>query len=255
MRYREAKGLIDQNTGREYARLEDPNQDRAEKIAFNPDGTQLVVNGELQSLHVWDLRAIRAELARRDLDWSLPPYAPAANKPEPALRVIVDLGCVLGGDALVRRGEWNKAIVAYSVTVERDPKDAMAHNNLAWLLATCPEAKFRDPARAVALAKKATELAPRHGNFWNTLGAAQYRARNWKDAIGALETPLKLQGDNGFDWFFLAMAHWQLADKDKARTWFDQAVQWMDKNQPNNEELRRFRAEATELLGINEKKR
>jgi hypothetical protein len=46
------------------------------------------------------------------------------------------------------------------------------------------------------------------------------------------------------------MAHWQLGDKEKARTRFDQAVQWMEKNQPNNEELRRFRAEAAELLNI-----
>jgi hypothetical protein len=52
-------------------------------------------------------------------------------------------------------------------------------------------------------------------------------------------------------WFFLAMAHWQLDEKDKARKWFDQAVEWMDKNQPKNEELRRFRAEAAELMKIN----
>src|SRR5262249_23231475 len=53
--------LLDPGTGREYARLEDPNQDRAFRMAFSPDGTQLVVSGETQSLHPWDLRAIRAE--------------------------------------------------------------------------------------------------------------------------------------------------------------------------------------------------
>ena len=36
--------------------------------------------------------------------------------------------------------------------------------------------------------------------------------------------------------------------------WYDRAVAWMDKNQPKNEELRRFRAEVAELLGVNEKK-
>jgi hypothetical protein len=30
-------------------------------------------------------------------------------------------------------------------------------------------------------------------------------------------------------------------------------VQWMDKNQPRNEELARFRAEAAELLGMKAK--
>ena len=58
------------------------------------------------------------------------------------------------------------------------------------------------------------------------------------------------KGGDSFDWFFLAMAHWQLGETDKARKWFDQAVGWMDKNQPRNAELRRFRAEAAELMKI-----
>jgi hypothetical protein len=58
------------------------------------------------------------------------------------------------------------------------------------------------------------------------------------------------KGGDSFDFFFLAMAHWQLNDKDKAREWYDQAVAWMDKNAPQNEELKRFRAEAAALLGL-----
>ena len=52
------------------------------------------------------------------------------------------------------------------------------------------------------------------------------------------------------EWFLLAMAHWKLGDKAEARAWYDKAVEWMEKNQPKNEELRRFRAEASELLGV-----
>jgi len=51
-------------------------------------------------------------------------------------------------------------------------------------------------------------------------------------------------GGDSTEWFFLAMAHWQMGNKEEARKRYDQAVQWMDKNQPTNEELRRFRAEA-----------
>ena len=70
-------------------------------------------------------------------------------------------------------------------------------------------------------------------------------AGDWKAAIAALEKSMELRkGGDSNDWFFLAMAHWQLGEKDKAREWYDRAVQWMDKNQPKNEELRRFRAEA-----------
>lgn len=50
------------------------------------------------------------------------------------------------------------------------------------------------------------------------------------------------------------MAHWQLGDKDQAQKSYDQAVQWMDKNNPNAQRLRRLRAEAEELLGTKEQK-
>ena len=49
--------------------------------------------------------------------------------------------------------------------------------------------------------------------------------------------------------FFLAMAHWKLGHADTARNCYDHAVQWMGRrNQPT--EVRRFHAEATELLGL-----
>jgi tetratricopeptide (TPR) repeat protein len=82
---------------------------------------------------------------------------------------------------------------------------------------------------------------------------AHYRAGDWKAAIGALEKSRDLRkGGDSFDWFFLAMAHLQLNEKEKAHKWYDQAGQWMEKNKPNDEELRRFRAEAAQLLGIPE---
>jgi uncharacterized protein HemY len=129
-------------------------------------------------------------------------------------------------------------------------------NNLAWFYATSPDAKLRDAEMAVRFAKQAVEIAPKEGTLWNTLGAAHYRAGNWKDAIAGLEKSMELRkGGDSFDWFFLAMAHWKLGEKDKARTRFDQAVEWMDKHQPRDEELRRFRAEAAELLGIKDGKK
>jgi hypothetical protein len=49
------------------------------------------------------------------------------------------------------------------------------------------------------------------------------------------------------------MAHWQLGDQAKARTWYDKAVRRM-KAQTADEELTRFRAEAAALLEVNGKK-
>ena len=58
----------------------------------------------------------------------------------------------------------------------------------------------------------------------------------------------------GINAFFLAMAHWQLGEKDNARDWYAKAVAWMEYIRPYDYlyygELEPFRAEAEELLGI-----
>ena len=96
---------------------------------------------------------------------------------------------------------------------------------------------------------------PESRNIWNTLGAAQYRNGDWKAAVEALMKSVQLcKGGSSFNFFFLAMAHWQLGEKDKAREWYDRAVQLMDKNQTKDDEVRRFWTEASELLELKEKK-
>jgi serine/threonine protein kinase len=140
----------------------------------------------------------------------------------------------------------------------RLPRDPEMQNALAWTLATCPDKRFRDPAMAVELAKKAVALAPQKGDFWNTLGAAHYRAESWKEAEDALRQSMKLRaGGDSFDWFVLAMTLWQRSDKDEARKWFDRAVHWMKKNseimklnKEQTEQLESFHAEAAVLLGV-----
>ncbi len=73
--------LVDPQTGKIIAQLEDPNQDRSD-VYFAPDGGRLVaVSLEGRCIHVWDLRRIRQGLAEIGLDWERPAYPPA---PPPA---------------------------------------------------------------------------------------------------------------------------------------------------------------------------
>jgi len=71
--------LIELDTGRTVATLEDPNQDRPYGGGcFSPDGAQLAVpTYDSYSVHVWDLRRIRAGLKAINLDWDAPDYPPA----------------------------------------------------------------------------------------------------------------------------------------------------------------------------------
>ena len=51
------------------------------------------------------------------------------------------------------------------------------------------------------------------------------------------------------------MTHMQLGDKDQARRSYEQALEWEEKHKANDEDLRRFRSEAAEILGVEERKR
>jgi tetratricopeptide (TPR) repeat protein len=129
-------------------------------------------------------------------------------------------------------------------------------NNLAWLLSTAEDARFRDPARAVELAAHAAQMDPGNAVFAGTLGTARYRAGDWKQAAIDLEKAISLRRPadprNANESFFLAMAHWRLGDKPGSQTWFDKGKAWMEQDKSRQDELRRFRAEAAELLSIND---
>jgi tetratricopeptide (TPR) repeat protein len=184
---------------------------------------------------------------KNHLDAAIVEYNEAARlKPDNA-----DLYCALV-PLLLRLGKRQEAQVALGKALKLlKPADVTPINDLAWLLATCSDQSFRDVPRALELARKVVAAKPSEGAFWNTLGVVQYRAGDWKAAIDALEKSMELRnGGDSSDWFFLAMARWQLGDQKEARRWYDRAVRWMEKIQNNDDELVRFHAEASELLGI-----
>jgi serine/threonine protein kinase/WD40 repeat protein/Flp pilus assembly protein TadD len=147
-------------------------------------------------------------------------------------------------------GQWDQAARDYAKAAELRPDWSECHNDAAWLLATHPDPRRRDAGRALALARRAVELEPEEGDYWNTLGVALYRIGDWRGSIAALENAIAFHGRTSYDEFFLAMSCWQLGQHPEARRAYDWAVEWTQKNKPHDTELRRFRGEAAELLGI-----
>jgi tetratricopeptide (TPR) repeat protein len=80
-----------------------------------------------------------AELFTRVID--------AGGAPDIAAMALTNRGLVEG-----RRGNWQRAIDDYRGALRLQPKQATAHNNLAWLLATCPVDALRSGQEAVDLA-------------------------------------------------------------------------------------------------------
>jgi tetratricopeptide (TPR) repeat protein len=87
------------------------------------------------------------------------------------------------GEARSSKGEYDKAIADYNVAIQLDPNHAMAHYNLAWLYATCPNEKYRDGKMAVENANKAYQST--EGKDWagiDTLAAACAENRDFEKA-------------------------------------------------------------------------
>jgi serine/threonine protein kinase/Flp pilus assembly protein TadD len=164
------------------------------------------------------------------------------------------------GSALLEVGRVQDAADSFRQAKDRFEKKAAENprvpsvlRELADFLTTCPAPQFRDPHRAVMLAKQALQSAPLGSESWKTLGLAAYQAGQWDDAIEAWGKWLAL-GNRRDPWagFRLAIAHGKLGHKQDARKWYDQAVGWMDPQRSRNEELRRLRAEAAALLGLHD---
>ena len=82
------------------------------------------------------------------------------------------------------------------------------------------------------------------------LGVAQFRVGDFQTSVTTLQRSMELRaGDDVKAWFLLAMAHWQLDEKPRARDWFQKAVKWCEKYKSAGDEIQRFWAEAAELLG------
>jgi serine/threonine protein kinase/tetratricopeptide (TPR) repeat protein len=151
--------------------------------------------------------------------------------------------------------KYQEAEQLYRDGLKTVPESWQLKNDLAWLRATCPDSRFAGAAEAVSLAGEAVQAAPKAAKCWNTLGVAHYRAGHWQEAIKALTKCMDLsKGGDASDWFFLAMAHERLGHKEEARQWFERAVRWLDKHHPGHELLRHFRAEAAELLAVENNK-
>jgi eukaryotic-like serine/threonine-protein kinase len=124
-------------------------------------------------------------------------------------------------------------------------------NTFAMFHVDCPVASVRDLAKAVAKAKQAVAEMPSESKFWNTLGMAQYRAKNWDEAAKALQKSMDLsQGGDPYDWLFLAMISQEQGDPDQALSLYRKSNEWMDSHVVMTDDLFRYRAEAANVLGL-----
>jgi tetratricopeptide (TPR) repeat protein len=194
------------------------------------------------------------------------------------------------GNANFTLGQLDKAVADYSKAIELDPKLTLAWNNrgIAYLnlgqpakaVADCSKAiqldpkfanawysrgyaylKLDQPAKALGDYSKVINLDPKFADAWCSRGQAYLKLGQPAKAVADCSTAIELRkGGDAFDWLYLAMAHRKLGNHDQARNAYDQAVQWLKKNQEalakdqtRAEELRRLRSEAETVLELKKK--
>ncbi len=267
--------LVEVESGRTLARLESPDLCEVQDAVFGTDGARLVVTTpDGPAVHVWDLRAIRRHLAGMGLDWDAPAYPdrdPAEPSSPPLTTGRIDLSSFADADDVVRlatragrsaeRRQFDAAIADYEEALRRGgaldapirPLLAVCCNNREWELVTA-NPKDRNPARAVALARRGVELGGGRDPYLNTLGVALYRAGLLDEAVATLEKSLAVGPGPAaaYDLFVLAMAHHRLGRPGGARVELDRAIAWNRNHRQERPEshaqLQAFQAEAEAIL-------
>ena len=99
------------------------------------------------------------------------------------------------GNLFYAEKNYAKTIEAYERSLTFLPDNPQALNNLAWLFATCDDEKFRNPKRALILAKKALQLkqAP---HILDTLAESFYVNNHIEEAIATEKRALELAKKN-----------------------------------------------------------
>jgi tetratricopeptide (TPR) repeat protein len=116
-----------------------------------------------------------------------------------ALKSVADYLTRHPGNKMVRKqqalllmmfGELPKARTLYEQLVREDASDALAFNNLAWLVVQ------ENPRRALGLAQNAVKANPALANYLDTLGTMQLNQSDFRGAVVSLQRAHELAPDN-----------------------------------------------------------
>jgi tetratricopeptide (TPR) repeat protein len=132
-----------------------------------------------------DARSSTAHANRGDAHTAMQDYDAAVADFTRAIQLTPKSDRAYLGRALAhkKKHEYEHARADYRKARELSPDDPAPAGRLAWLLATCPEARVRDGKAAVGYAKKACDLTRwRNLDYLDTLAAAYAEAGDFENA-------------------------------------------------------------------------
>ena len=99
-----------------------------------------------------------------------------------------------------QQGQLPAAIDLWKKALTLEPDWPRVLNNLAWILATCPDEKVNNPVEALQYAQKACELTQfKHPDLLSSLAAAYAANQRFTEAIETAEKTRELYRKDGKD--------------------------------------------------------
>ncbi len=109
-------------------------------------------------------------------------------------RNLVAANYTMLADLYVKQKLYRQAVDEYQQALRLDPELAEAQNNLAWLLATCDDPKFRDPRAALEHAQLAVKLGEwKDGTTIDTLAESYFVNGDYRQAVEVQRKALALE--------------------------------------------------------------
>lgn len=96
------------------------------------------------------------------------------------------------GEAAVRLHKWEEAANDFQSAIKADNQCAAAYLGAAWLMATCPDNRYRNSELAVQAAEKALKLGGEEAHALDVLAAAQANAGQYEEAQQSIARALEL---------------------------------------------------------------
>lgn len=99
-------------------------------------------------------------------------------------------------DAHAAVGNWEQAAEEYRLAVEKNENLGRAYRGAAWLMATCPDEKYRNEELALESAKRAIQLdGDGDWLYLDVLAAAQANAKHFDEARETLAKAIQIAPD------------------------------------------------------------
>jgi WD40 repeat protein/serine/threonine protein kinase len=227
-------------------------KDKVQSVSFGPGGRYLI-SADPQELIVWDAsgqgseyRAVVQQLREQIADW---------NRVDSLFGSLLLKSDVLEGLKSDPTLSAQSRDLAIELATQRSD-DPGQLNDASWKIVSQPNSHPEEYGRALRWAEAARRAAPTDFGIVNTLGVAQYRAKEYHKAITTLSQSneyfsrgKEAGGPQAADLAFLAMAHQAVGHAAEAQAYFQQLAELVKQDKwKDNSEAQAFFKEAHERL-------